>query len=425
MSRRRPGPRRRARRRVNEVAIEKKITVPPVGGRQDRAALAAGHVHADDGHVGRSAGRSTASRSATGSRASATTTSSARPASRSRVGLGLVRAPRRWCGPRRPRRAAARLSEPRLPAAADDERPRARRRSRADHAVRSAPARRRRPSPRGRARRAGRRAARRRSTRPNRMAYPSAGTCSRAAVPAGQAVLDHQRGQRQGDQGGDPLADGQAERRLRARPPRRCRSACRRSRSRGSASCRGWRRSERPPARTPSPSPVVLRSSWRNDAASRLSRSTRIRTSSGHSSRPGVEPLSGLRAARPTGDSTRCSARGIRCNLHDRHELLPRSTLSTEGFSGVEMALPHLFSYSGIRDAGHTTDARNPHCRQTHAGVARDDHRDRHGLAAGSPAAVPVPAHRAGRARLAPVPGLARGHRGRLGDRPSGSGPTA
>ena len=40
---------------VNEVAIEKKITVPPWRGGQDRAALAAGHVHADHGDVGRAA----------------------------------------------------------------------------------------------------------------------------------------------------------------------------------------------------------------------------------------------------------------------------------------------------------------------------------------------------------------------------------
>ena len=48
-------------------------------------------------------------------------------------------------------------------------------------------------------------------------------------------------------------------------------------------------------SRTREPSPACLCSSWRNDAASRLSRSTRTRTSSGHSSRRGVEPLRGLR----------------------------------------------------------------------------------------------------------------------------------
>ncbi len=44
------------RGRANDVAIEKKMTVPPCGGGQDRAVLAAGHVDADDGDVGRPAG---------------------------------------------------------------------------------------------------------------------------------------------------------------------------------------------------------------------------------------------------------------------------------------------------------------------------------------------------------------------------------
>ena len=52
-ARRRPGPRRRARRRRTRWPCEKKMTVPPLGGGQDRAALAAGHVDADDGDVGR------------------------------------------------------------------------------------------------------------------------------------------------------------------------------------------------------------------------------------------------------------------------------------------------------------------------------------------------------------------------------------
>ena len=39
------------------MAIEKKMTVPPLGGGQDRAALAARDVDADDGDVGRPAGR--------------------------------------------------------------------------------------------------------------------------------------------------------------------------------------------------------------------------------------------------------------------------------------------------------------------------------------------------------------------------------
>ena len=121
--------------------------------------------------------------------------------------------------------------------------------------------------------------------RPNSTAYPSAGTCSDCPVPARQAVLDDERSQGQGDEGGDVVADLQAERATPGRPPRPCRRACRRSRSRGSASCRGRRRCRAPRGgrRRPVASPC-LPSSWRNDAASRLRRSTRMRTSSGHSS---------------------------------------------------------------------------------------------------------------------------------------------
>ena len=45
---------------------------------------------------------------------------------------------------------------------------------------------------------------------------PVAGHLLPQPVPAGQAVLDHQRREGQRDQRGDPVADGQAERRLRA-----------------------------------------------------------------------------------------------------------------------------------------------------------------------------------------------------------------
>ena len=43
--------------------------------------------------------------------------------------------------------------------------------------------------------------------RPKRTAYPSAGTCSLLAVPAREAVLDDERGQGEGDEGGDAVAD--------------------------------------------------------------------------------------------------------------------------------------------------------------------------------------------------------------------------
>ena len=61
---------------------------------------------------------------------------------------------------------------------------------------------------RGRGR--GRRAARRRSSGRTGSACPSAGTCSRAAVPAASPSVITQRGEGQRDQGGDPVADRQA-----------------------------------------------------------------------------------------------------------------------------------------------------------------------------------------------------------------------
>ena len=67
------------------------------------------------------------------------------------------------------------------------------------------------------------------------------------AVPAGQAVLDDERGQREADQGRDAVPHRAGRAATRDRPPRRCRRASRRSRSRGSASCRGSRRCRAPP----------------------------------------------------------------------------------------------------------------------------------------------------------------------------------
>ena len=52
--------------------------------------------------------------------------------------------------------------------------------------------------------------------RPNRIAWPSAGHLLGAAVPAGQPVGDPQRGQGQRDQGRDPVARPQPQRRVRA-----------------------------------------------------------------------------------------------------------------------------------------------------------------------------------------------------------------
>ena len=115
---------------------------------------------------------------------------------------------------------------------------------------------------------------------------PVGGDLLALAVPALEAVLDDERGQGEGDEGGDAVADLRGRGATPGRPPRRCRRACRRSRSRGSASCRGRATISSTSRRTASPSSSVrcFRSSWRKDAASRLRRSTRMRTSSGHSS---------------------------------------------------------------------------------------------------------------------------------------------
>ena len=69
-----------------------------------------------------------------------------------------------------------------------------------------------------------------------------------------------QRGERQRHQRGDPVADRAGRAATPGRPRRRCRRACRRSRSRGSASCRARRRCRAPRrgrASTRPPSPCV------------------------------------------------------------------------------------------------------------------------------------------------------------------------
>ena len=263
------------------------MTVPPLGGGQDRAALAAGHVDTDDRDVGGAAGarrdrlaqrdrvpgvgdgdhvgERRPSRSRSASRSCGTTPIvRPRPAARRRPGTASPDFPRR-----RPTTATAGRSY--VPA---------------HHAG----------GQRGRAtdvhhrqgqlggqvvgEHRGDRAAEedRRTRRP--------GTCSPRPSQRGQAVLDHQRGQRQRDQRGDPVADGAGRAATRgptsstvptSMPPEPVTGFCILPRvgddveHRGADARRRRRRG--------------LRSSWRKDAASRLSRSTRIRTSSGQSSR--------------------------------------------------------------------------------------------------------------------------------------------
>ena len=233
------------------------MTVPPLGGRQDRAALAAGHVDADDRDVG---GAARARSTAVGQRDRV-----AGVGDRDHVGEpGRARAgrPRAWCGTTPMVRARAGApgggqgQRAGLARAAD----RPRRRAApvdvlAHHPGGQRRARRRRPSPPAPARPAGRRGAWRRwsGRRGSRTRRP--GTCSERPSQRGQPVLDHQRGQGQRDQGGDPVADRAGRAATPGRPPRRCRPACRRSRSRGSASCRGRRRCRAPPRGPRSPSP--------------------------------------------------------------------------------------------------------------------------------------------------------------------------
>ena len=63
-------------------------------------------------------------------------------------------------------------------------------------------------------------------------------------------------------------------------------------------------------ARTASPSPPCFSESWRKDAASRLSVSTSMRTSSGHSSGPASRTRAAWGSAAPAGSVTRCRPTG-------------------------------------------------------------------------------------------------------------------
>ena len=236
-----------------------------------------------------------------------------------------------------------------------------------------------------------------------------AGHLLAAAVPAREAVLDDQRGQGERDQGGDPVARPSGRAGTPARPPRRCRRACRRSRSRGSASCRGRRRSRAPRRGPRRPSPSCLRSSWRNDAASRLSRSTRIRTSSGHSSRRVSSRCGGLRQHRrlvqhPV-QAGRIAGHGhawpiVLRHCHLRQEIFRRGI----GHAGRS-------SYSD-RGAAPQTDAPTVLTPASAARAAMSIE-TAIGLETGQP--YPYRAGRAGRARLDPLPGLEGRHRRGVG----------
>ena len=191
-----------------------------VGGGQDRAVLAAGHVDADDGDVGRAAGRCDGRGQRDRVAGVGDRDLVGEPGAVQQVGLGLGAARRRSCGARRRRCAAASDSEPDLPAPPITTTTAA--------ATGSAPLdvlphhpggqRRRAAHVHHRQRQLGRQVVgehgRDRAAEQDRVAVGR--HLLGAAVPAGQAVLDHQRRQRQRDQRGDPVADRQPERRLRA-----------------------------------------------------------------------------------------------------------------------------------------------------------------------------------------------------------------
>ena len=277
-----------------------------LGGGQDRAALAAGHVDADDGDVGRAAGGGRprrAGRSGRGRRRRRPRRR-ARPVAQQR-GLGLVRHDADRARGARVRRAAARLSEPDLPAPPIDG---------DDRALASACA-----------------------------------TCRHDARGQGRGAADVHHGQAErggqvvGDDGGDRAAeeDGVAV----GGAPARCGrpSAPGRPRSPAGSGVRETRVATRSPTSRPSgdsgptsstvptsmpPEPVTgfcilpraatisstsrrtaspssrracVRSSWRNDAASRLSRLDPDPHLVGPQLAAGVEPLGRLRQHRPAG----------------------------------------------------------------------------------------------------------------------------
>ena len=179
------------------------------------------------------------------------------------------------------------------------------------------------------------------------------------------------------------------------RPPRRCRRASRRSRSPGSASCRGPRRSRAPRRAPPSPAPPCVRSSWRNDAASRLSRSTRTRTSSGHSSGRVSRRCGGLRQHR----------RLVQDPVQTRSDRWrARSFSSVTSLQNRKIFRRWL--WTGRRSSTYSVTV----TIETSIGL-------------GDRAALPLPACRARRARLDPVPGLEGRHRRGLGLRPVAARP--
>ena len=286
------------------------MTVPPLGGGQDRAALAAGHVDADDGDVGRAAGgrpRRRAARPGRGRRRRRPSSASrrCRAAGRPRAS---VRARRRWCGGRRRRgprpgtasrtcrrRRSRRPTGPRRTAATTPALGQRRGAADVHHRQR-------------RARVGGRRGARRRSSgrTGSRSRRPAPARCGRpsasrpSSITSGVRVSETSVATRSptarpsGDSG--PTSSTVPT----SMPPEPVTGFCILPRLGDDLEHLARARRRRPP-----PSPVCA-SSCRNDAASRLSRSTRDPHLVGPELAAGVEPLRPPAAARPAGSSTRC-----------------------------------------------------------------------------------------------------------------------
>ena len=290
----------------------------------------------------------TASRSAIGSRASATTTSSASPACVSRSASA-------WCGttpmvsPAPACRAAARLMEPDFPAPPMTATviP-----SSTTRAVRAgAPQTSITESARSAGRSSGMTAA---IDRPKRTAYPSQGTCSPSpsqparpsSMTSGVSVSETRVATRSPTDRPSGDCSPTSSTVPTSMPPEPVSGFCILPRAATISSTS---------ARIRSPSPACLRSSWRYDAASRLSFSTRILTSSGHSSRRvssrraawGRTSRSSSTRCRPVGSLSRASMADI---LHQNHDV-------TGNHPARHWTNRMSSSYSDRGGLRHTTDA--------------------------------------------------------------------
>ena len=354
--------------------------------------LGAGHVDADDGDVG--GRRRPRPPTASGSVASATTTRSASPAARSAAASASLRTTP-VSSVARPARRAASDRRAGLPGRAeDDDRARAALRSttRAVAAGRPQTSR-----TAGRPRRAGRRAGRRRSSGRRGSRVPAAGTCSdRPSQPARPSVM------RSGVSVSETRVatrcpTAQPERRLgptasttpMSMPPDPVTGFCILPR------CATMSRTA---ARDGRAVAVAGSDSWRNEAASRLSRSTAMRTSSG--------PIAGSASSR--GGRLGQHAGRLEHAVHARGRVRPlcaRTSLPSHPFDAEE---PIASTRVGRRFSRRLT--RVAEIRATAPDSSRRRHRAR--------TALRVLGARARRARLAAAARLRRRDRRAVAQRP-------